>query len=372
MRPFGFRCALVTLAACVLAWTLARPAHGEGFGADTPGGTGKQVVTVTSLADSGPGTLRAALAGGGHRTIVFAVGGVIRTNMELYVTGPFVTIDGSTAPEPVTLDGHGLIIRGNRGAHDVIVRGIRVRNAKNDGIQITNAAHNVLIEHVSIHGSADGNIDITEGSRNVTVRWSILAKPRFHGKNMLISYAGMARISLHHNLFIGARQRNPLIKMTRGVATDTTVDMRYNVVWSWAAGVGTDIRDGVGVNVVGNYYGGAGEMRNAIVVAWEPADTPPRAYVAGNVRADGRPFHAVRANGNASEPLPAPEMSPGRPCEEAHAVARKAGVRPLDAVDELVLAELKLPACDGTPPSDEPREDPKDEAAAVDRTSQKQ
>jgi hypothetical protein len=84
----------------------------------------------------------------------------------------------------------------------------------------------------------------------------------------------------------------------------------------------------------------------------------------------------VRANGNVSEPLPAPEMATGRPCEEAHAVARKAGVRPLDSVDELVLAELKLPACDGAPPSDEPREDPKepprDDAADVDRTTQKQ
>jgi pectate lyase len=335
---------------------LAAPVSGQGFGADTPGGTGKPVVTVTSLADAGPGTLREALAGGGDRSIVFAVGGVIRTAMELYVTGGFVTIDGTTAPAPgITLDGHGLVIRGNRGAHDVIVRGLRIRNAKNDGIQVTNAAHNVLIEHVSIHAAADGNLDITQGARDVTVRWSILARPRSGEKNMLISY-GPARISLHHNLFVGARQRNPLVKMTTGVATDTTVDMRHNVVWGWRSGVATDIRDGVWVNVVGNYYGGTSDMKDAIVVSWDPADTPPRAYVADNVRADGRPFHP-RARGNATAPLPAPAIPGTRPCEEALAVVRKAGARPLDGVDEMFVGMVKVAACE---PSPAPEDAPKD------------
>ncbi len=355
-----------------MAWALAAPAAGQGFGADTPGGTGKLVVTVTSLADAGPGTLREALAGGGDRSIVFAVGGVIRTAMELYVTGGFVTIDGTTAPAPgITLDGHGIVIRGNKGAHDVIVRGLRIRNAKNDSIQITNAAHNVLIEHVSTHGAADGNIDITQGARDVTVRWSILAKPRFHEKNMLISY-GPARISLYNNLFVGARQRNPLVKMTTGVATDTTVDMRHNVVWGWQRGIATDIRDGVWINVVGNYYGGASDMRDAIVVNFDPADTPPRAYIADNVRADGRPIHP-RGTGNLTAPLPAPAIPGGRPCEEAHAVLRKAGARPLDAIDERFVAMVTVAACEPSPPQEEPAKDaPTVDAKEPDREAPKQ
>ena len=349
----------------MLAWLLAVPVSGQGFGADTPGGTGKQVVTVTSLADAGPGTLREALAGGGDRSIVFAVGGVIRTSMELHVTGGFVTIDGTTAPAPgITLDGHGIILRGNRGAHDVIVRGLRIRNAKNDGIQITNAAHNVLIEHVSIHGAADGNLDITQGARDVTVRWSILARPRFGEKNMLISY-GPARISLYNNLFVGARQRNPLVKMTTGVASETTVDMRHNVIWGWRSGIATDIRDGVWINVVGNYYGGTSDMKDAVVVNWDPADTPPRAYIADNVRADGRPLHS-RANGTVTSPLPAPAIPGGRPCDEAHAVLRKAGARPLDAVDEMFLGMVTLAACEPAPPREEPAKD----APSVDLTKE--
>ncbi|RPI87334.1 MAG: hypothetical protein EHM41_05380, partial [Chloroflexi bacterium] len=47
----------------------------EGFGTDTPGGRGGKVFYVTSLADSGPGTLREALTDAGHRTILFNISG---------------------------------------------------------------------------------------------------------------------------------------------------------------------------------------------------------------------------------------------------------------------------------------------------------
>jgi len=43
----------------------------EGGGAYTPGGRGAEVYIVTSLADSGPGTLREALEAGGARIAVF-------------------------------------------------------------------------------------------------------------------------------------------------------------------------------------------------------------------------------------------------------------------------------------------------------------
>ena len=49
----------------------------QGFGAAASGGRGGQVIKVTSLAESGPGSLAEALATPGPRIIVFDVSGVI-------------------------------------------------------------------------------------------------------------------------------------------------------------------------------------------------------------------------------------------------------------------------------------------------------
>ncbi|MDO9223258.1 MAG: pectate lyase, partial [Caulobacter sp.] len=49
----------------------------EGFGRYALGGRGGTVFHVTTLADSGPGSLRAAAEAKGPRTVVFDVGGTI-------------------------------------------------------------------------------------------------------------------------------------------------------------------------------------------------------------------------------------------------------------------------------------------------------
>ena len=150
----------------------------EGFGAITRGGSGGPTVYVTTLNDAGPGSLREALKRG-NRTIHFQVAGDIVLKDFLSVSGSYMTIDATTAPPPgITLRSAGLIIRGARGAHDVVVRGLRVRDSRNDGIQVAYGAHRVVIDHVSVSGSSDGNLDITYGSRDVTVSWSILGGTR--------------------------------------------------------------------------------------------------------------------------------------------------------------------------------------------------
>src|SRR5262245_8066784 len=179
------------------AW--ADPPVYEGFGTSTPGGAGGTVVHVTNLSNTGPGSFRAAVeAVASHRIIVFDVGGTIELTSAVTVKGSFLTIDGFTAPDPgITLHAGALVIRGDKGAHDVIVRGIRVRDTPLDGIQVANGAYNVVIDHVSVHGSGDGNLDITEESHHVTVSWSILTAPTSK-KNMLIKY-NARNISLHNN-----------------------------------------------------------------------------------------------------------------------------------------------------------------------------
>src|SRR5262245_9717547 len=320
------------------------PAHAavEGFGAATPGGLGGATVHVTTLNSSGPGSLREALAGG-HRTVVFDVGGSIPLDDYLYVLGAFVTIDGSTAPSPITLVGRGLVIRGDLGAHDVVVRRLRIRDSILDNLQVSGTAYNILIDHVSLAGAGDGNLDITEASHDVTVAWSIIAEPTSR-KSMLIKYAA-SRVTLHHNLFALSESRNPSASVDDAgtPATDTTVDVRNHVVGGWGRGYGTLIHHGARANVVGNYYAsplsGAFDRPEALrVCSGSPTclDGDPaafaRAYVNGNVDGDGLTA-AVNRESTEATPFPAAAVTTTDACTALRQVRDGAGAQPRDERD---------------------------------------
>src|SRR5690349_13768450 len=102
-RRSTLRCALALLAPCFFAdaglAVLVTFPGAEGAGALATGGRGGDVYHVTSLADSGPGTLREAVnTGGGSRTVVFDVGGTINLTSKLTFSRPNITIAGQTAP----------------------------------------------------------------------------------------------------------------------------------------------------------------------------------------------------------------------------------------------------------------------------------
>jgi hypothetical protein len=337
----------------------------QGFGATTPGGSEGTIVRVTNLNDSGPGSFRDAVSQG-NRTVVFDVAGELVLTSTVYVKGPFITIDGFTAPPPgITLRNYGLGINGTRGAHDVIVRGIRVRGAgtsadkeQTDGIHIVKGAYNVVIDHVSIHGSEDGNLDIGTGARNVTVSWSIFAEPRGTQKNMLIKY-NPSRVTLHHNIFVRARQRNPQVRIDDAgtPAADTTLDMRNNLVWDWGGGYGTLIWYGSRANVVNNFYSSPNSsvesQRRALVVGTRDGSggelaRVARAYVRGNFSADNLPKD-INIAGNEPGPFPAPSVDTQDACTAARSVLSGAGVRPLDSIDRRYLSAILLPSCVDTP-----------------------
>jgi hypothetical protein len=319
----------------------------EGFGATTAGGAEGAVVRVTSLADNGdddapiPGSLREALSGG-RRYVVFDVGGEIALRTHLYVRGSHVTIDGLTAPPPgITLRHYGLILRGKRGAHDVVIRGLRVRDlvratggdTQFDGIQVFEGAFNVVIDHVSIDGADDGSVDVTGDSHDVTVSWSILAHPKA-GKNMLIKY-GASRVTLHHNLLVDGGSRNPRVELGKRPATagGTTLDMRNNVVWDFATG--TRISGGAVGNVVANYYS---RPPGAIQVSPRSAG-----HVAGNLAL--RRGREVALPGSRVGPFAAPSVETSDAHQAACRVLAGAGVRPLDEIDRRHLASIAVPGC---------------------------
>jgi hypothetical protein len=355
---------------CDLAREAPPPAAAlEGFGTSTSGGAGKPVYAVTSLEDSGPGTLRDAVSQG-DRHVVFRVGGVIEAASRVYVRGARVTIDGLTAPPPgVTLRNYGLHVSGAMGAHDVVVRGLRIhviddRPGAEDGISIGDGAYNVVVERVSVRGASDENIGVN-GARDVTVAWSLLADPHpLHPTNMLIT-ARARRVSVHHNLFLGARRRNPWVAYAAtGAATEVQADVRNNLVWDAGGGPtdhGSLVYAGGAANIVANYYRvrpglDADAQKRAIVVCRDgllaPEDVPfcgkrqefppARAWIAGNLSADGWTAE-INAKGTEGAPFPAAPVTTTDACTAARQVLAHAGARPLDALDRNAVCRIACP-----------------------------
>ena len=248
----------------------------EGYGAGTPGGRGGRVIAVTTLADSGPGSLRAALRTSGPRIIVFRVSGTIEVQSQMPIAHPYVTVAGQTAP------GDGIALRAAASSsgqmiavqtHDVVLRYLRIRSGKvgspasgQVNIQIENGAHDVVIDHCSLSWTLDENLNITRNIPsgtaehawpdiyNVTLQRSILAEgllphstgSRVGGEFAQDGWRGIHEISYHHNLFAGNNARNP------NVAT-TGMQIVNNLVYAWGSELAATVA-GSRVDWIGNYF----------------------------------------------------------------------------------------------------------------------
>ncbi len=199
----------------------------EGFGATVTGGRGAKVVHVTSLSDSGAGSLREALSAG-NRTVVFDVGGVITVNSQLVVAGDNVTIAGQTAP------GHGITVYGDgtsvSGRKNVIIRYLRMRQGIDSesgtkALNVTDGA-NMIFDHISVQWGRWDTIGLTGSTSSVTIQYSLMGESidpqRFGG---LVDSAD--KITLSHNLWINSQSRNPKFK-----ANGQYIN---NVVYNWGA-----------------------------------------------------------------------------------------------------------------------------------------
>jgi hypothetical protein len=233
----------------------------EGFGRDTVGGCGGTVYRVTNTNDSGPGSLRDFLNRPGPRIIKFAVSGTIVLQSDLEVTKPFLTIDGSDAPNGGICISNAML---SIGTNNVIVRYIRIRpgnpNPGVDCIQIYNSS-DVVIDHCSLSWGSDENLDLA--SSNVTIQWCIISENM--GTGAVLIYYGNPSVTLHHNLFAhSGGARHPEI----GIGS---IDFVNNVIYDWQAFGTTAIHAGcatpcgggpVHANFVGNYYKPGAESTN--------------------------------------------------------------------------------------------------------------
>ena len=224
-----------------------------GFGLDSKGGSGGEIIRVTNLNREGEGSFAAALEYNGPRIIVFEIGGVINLDRKsLRITNPFVTVAGQTAPSPgITLIRGGLSVQ----THDVIIQHIKIRpgeaeQAKKsgwevDGIGCSKGAWNVIIDHCSVTWSTDENISPSgprfEGSgpdewrkntsHKVVISNCIIAEGLSnsthskgeHSKGTLV-HDNASEILITGNLYANNMQRNPLFKGgAQGVVTNNYI-----------------------------------------------------------------------------------------------------------------------------------------------------
>lgn len=214
-----------------------------GGGMFTPGGRGGQVIAVTNLNDSGPGSLRAAIDAEGPRIVIFRTAGTIHLLSNLNINNPFISIAGQSAP------GGGICIAGlslNINTHDVVLRHLRVRRGIPQGGQGSdniggNPIGQIMVDHCSTSWGMDENLslyrvmtkmpegpDIKMPTENITIQWCISSEALNAKHHAFGGTWGGKNSTFHHNLFACNTARNPSIGMSG------TFDFRNNVIFNWA------------------------------------------------------------------------------------------------------------------------------------------
>lgn len=227
----------------------------RGYGAGATGWRGGEIIAVTSLADAGPGSLRAcAEAQDRPRVCVITISGTVDLAGPIMVRSN-VYIAGQTAPgdglQLRIVDGkHGPLIVKN--ATDVVIRHLKLRPGASptpstnvDAMTIENSQR-VYLGNLSMAFATDEtvNIHVSGGTAaDITIADSIIAlsldranhpKGR-HSKGALICSSekdgnACGRISLIGNLFAHHRDRMPDIKGTDIGPIEVINNVFYNPI----------------------------------------------------------------------------------------------------------------------------------------------
>lgn len=340
----------------------------QGFGMWTPGGRGGNVVRVTTLADSGPGSLREAVQAPGPRMVIFDVSGAIYLRSPIQISSPYLTLAGQTAP------GDGIVISGGHtqiGTNDVIVRHLRFRpgdaaphSAK--GINVREG-DNIILDHISTSWAKEETFSVVHSGR-VTVQRSFITHglvtaghPKgSRGYGSLIrgagpdnhDYAQGSYYSFINNLWAHQNSRAPRPGNYRNHELDPVgplFDFRNNVFYNWGGQNSGDNfdRDTVArYNFVNNYCKSGPDTKGKIALN----DVAPysKAHWSGNamdgeVRADpwslvsGRSDEAYRQR----EPFRTGQVRTETAAEAYERVLLDSGASPRDRYDRQVVEEVR-------------------------------
>lgn len=188
----------------------------QGFAENATGGVGGPHVQVTSLADSGEGTLRVAATAEGPSVVEFAVNGTIRLDSPIMVTAN-KTISGRSAA--ITITGAGLNMSG---VSNVIIECLTVKDAAEDAISVRDGATDIVLRHLTLGPCGDGLLDVTMATNATLTRVSV-EHCLFDGgdKVMLVGASNDAlndanlAISISHSWFRICWQRTPRLRFGR-------------------------------------------------------------------------------------------------------------------------------------------------------------
>ncbi len=290
--PLAGLCLLLMTATAASATPVKAFPTAEGFGALSVGGRGGRVIEVTNLEDSGEGSLRAAMEASCPRICVFRVSGTITLKNAIRVQTPYLTVAGQTSPGGIQIKGSGEP-EGDwgvwfvNGAHDIIVRHLRVRmggNMKHDAGNnllcygtAEPGIHDVIIDHCSVSWGSDTQLD-WYGSYldRATFQWNIIAEG-FMGQHIGGNRAPK-NLTLHHNLYANLGSRTPLMQHA------SVFDFRNNVIYNWS---------GNNASVFGQFALNTSAFGNVVDNLWLAGPEGGYPYLnvgnGGPVRIDGSP-----------------------------------------------------------------------------------
>jgi hypothetical protein len=306
----------------IAAVFLSVPFSAAGSSWPTKGGEGGRVVTVTSLGETGPGTLHAALDTNEPCIIRFAVAGEIWINDVLRIRHPYVTIDGASAPSPgITIIGDCVRIH----THDVIIRDIRVRTgarsvgsdpSNRDCLQIngstdgTNPSYNILIENCSFAWAIDESVQMWgKGCHDIVVRRCIIAeslKSSLHAKGDhsagLLVGPGVTNVLVEQNLFAHNSFRNPVV--ASGLSAVVANNLIYNPGFNAFHIYGHEGYGPTNVDVIGNVVIAGRDTRSTLGIFHNRTGLAPgsRVYLEDNTAIGTKSFDPSERPENWGDP----------------------------------------------------------------------
>jgi hypothetical protein len=261
------------------------------------GATRHKVLKVTSLADSGSGTLRECVSQTFPRVCVFEISGRIRLVSDLVVSSPDLIVVGQTAPLPgilITNGGFTIQAANVRLDHLAIRPGDEssgTKPADRRAITIRGlAASNVRLNNLSLSWGVDGNLTTTGSVSDVTVRNTIIAEALYRsihpsgprGNGVLIG-EGARNVVFVDSLLAANYDRNIRWKF------DTRGEMINNVIYGWGGTTSwntTNLSDlenkdiGTYLDIVGNVYrAGPSGLGSAYAIYSENTPSGTRVFI---------------------------------------------------------------------------------------------